>query len=175
MEKVKLTLFYLLVILTSTSLMSRNDVIVIASVSCIYGVGSPKEYSKLLFSISKNEQLDTREFYKSLIRIHYLRNDMSIEPGFFRVRGDVVDVFPIYDEYPVRIEFFGDEVEKIYTFNPITGEIISEMSKMTFYPCKNFVTTEESLNRGIDSIRDELGPRLKYYRDNNLLLEAQRL
>ena len=159
----------------STSLMSRNDVIVIASVSCIYGVGSPKEYSKLLFTVSKNEEINSRNFYKSLIGIHYLRNDMLIEPGVFRVRGDVVDIFPIYDDYPVRIEFFGDEVEKIYTFDPITGEIINEMEIVTFYPCKNFVTTDESLKKGIELIRDELGPRLKYFRENDKLLEAQRL
>ena len=159
----------------STSLMSRKDVIVIASVSCIYGVGSPKEYSKLLFTINKNDIIDSKDFYKSLVSIHYLRNDMVLEPGVFRVRGDVVDVFPIYDEYPVRLEFFGDELEKIYTFNPLTGEIILELSAMTFYPCKNFVTTDESLKKGIELIRKELGPRLKYFRDEGMLLEAQRL
>ena len=159
----------------STSLMSRKDVIVIASVSCIYGVGSPKEYSKLLFTINKNDIIDSKDFYKSLVSIHYLRNDMVLEPGVFRVRGDVVDVFPIYDEYPVRLEFFGDELEKIYNFNPLTGEIILELSAMTFYPCKNFVTTDESLKKGIELIRKELGPRLKYFRDEGMLLEAQRL
>ena len=159
----------------STSLMSRNDVIVIASVSCIYGIGSPKEYSLLLFHIQVNEKIDMDIFFKSLINNHYLRNDMVLEPGFFRVRGDVIDVFPIYDEHPIRIELFGDEIEKIYTFNPLTGEIISSLEKITFYPCKNFVTTKESLNRGIEKIRDELAPRLAYFRQNDKLLEAQRL
>ncbi|MBS82514.1 MAG: excinuclease ABC subunit B, partial [Gammaproteobacteria bacterium] len=159
----------------STSLMSRDDVIVIASVSCIYGVGSPKEYSKMLFTVNKDDEIDSNEFYKSLVNIHYLRNDMVIEPGVFRVRGDVVDIFPVYDEYPVRLEFFGDEIEKIYTFDPLTGEIKDELNSITFYPCKNFVTTNESLNKGIDLIRDELGGRLKYLRDENKLLEAQRL
>ena len=159
----------------STSLMSRNDVIVIASVSCIYGVGSPKEYSKLLFSVEKNQEIDTKELFKSLVNIHYLRNDMVLEPGIFRVRGDVVDVFPIYDDYPVRLEFFGNEIEKIYIFNPLTGEIIQDLESTTFYPCKNFVTTDESLKKGIELIRNELGPRLQYFRDEGKLLEAQRL
>ena len=159
----------------STSLMSRNDVIVIASVSCIYGVGSPKEYSKLLFSVEKNQEIDTKELFKSLVNIHYLRNDMVLEPGIFRVRGDVVDIFPIYDDYPIRLEFFGNEIEKIYIFNPLTGEIIQDLESTTFYPCKNFVTTDESLKKGIELIRNELGPRLQYFRDEGKLLEAQRL
>ena len=159
----------------STSLMSRSDVIVIASVSCIYGVGSPKEYSELLFSINRNDCIDSKEFYKSLVNIHYLRNDLVLEPGTFRVRGDVVDVFPIYDEYPIRIEFFGDEVEKIYIFNLLTGEIIMDLELVTFYPCKNFVTTDKSLKKGIELIRKELGSRLKYFRNEGKLLEAQRL
>jgi len=159
----------------STSLMSRSDVIVIASVSCIYGVGSPKEYSELLFSINRNDCIDSKEFYKSLVNIHYLRNDLVLEPGTFRVRGDVVDVFPIYDEHPIRIEFFGDEVEKIYIFNLLTGEIIMDLELVTFYPCKNFVTTDKSLKKGIELIRKELGSRLKYFRNEGKLLEAQRL
>ena len=102
-------------------------------------------------------------------------NDIVLDPGIFRVRGDVVDIFPIYDDNPIRIEFFGDEIEKISEFNLITGEIIKEFDQITFYPCKNFVTTRETLNNGIEKIRDELGPRLKFLRKNGMLLEAQRL
>ena len=160
---------------SSTSLMSRNDVIVIASVSCIYGVGSPVEYADLLITIKKNQEISPKELFKSLINIHYLRNDMVLDAGIFRVRGDIVDIFPVYDEYPVRLEFFGDEIEKISIFNLMTGEIIREVEEITFYPCKNFVTTRKTLNKGIERIKIELNTRLKFLRENEMLLEAQRL
>ena len=160
---------------SSTSLVSRSDVIVIASVSCIYGVGSPKEYSDLLISVKKNQLISPKELFKSLVDIHYIRNDLILEGGIFRVRGDVVDIFPIYDEHPIRLEFFGDEIEKISTFDLITGEIIKEIDQVTFYPCKNFVTSRETINKGIKLIKKELFDRLKFLRNNGNLLEAQRL
>ena len=159
----------------STSLMSRRDVIIIASVSCIYGVGSPKEYADLLITIKKNQEIPPKELFKALINIHYIRNDMVLDAGIFRVRGDVIDIFPIYDDFPVRVEFFGDEIERISIFNLMTGEIIKEIDQITFYPCKNFVTTRETLNKGIERIKKELAPRLENLRNNGLLLEAQRL
>ena len=160
---------------SSTSLVSRSDVIVIASVSCIYGVGSPKEYSDLLISVKKNQLIAPKELFKSLVDIHYIRNDLILEGGIFRVRGDVVDIFPIYDEHPIRLEFFGDEIEKISIFDLITGEIIKEIDQVTFYPCKNFVTSRETINKGIKLIKKELFNRLKFLRNNGNLLEAQRL
>jgi len=160
---------------SSTSLVSRSDVIVIASVSCIYGVGSPKEYSDLLISVKKNQLISPKELFKSLVDIHYIRNDLILEGGIFRVRGDVVDIFPIYDEHPIRLEFFGDEIEKISIFDLITGEIIKEIDQVTFYPCKNFVTSRETINKGIKLIKKELFNRLKFLRNNGNLLEAQRL
>ena len=160
---------------TSTSLVSRKDVIVIASVSCIYGVGSPKEYSDLLIPINKNQIIVPKELFKSLVDIHYIRNDMVLEGGMFRVRGDIVDIFPIYDEHPIRLEFFGNEIEKISIFDLITGEIIKEVDQVTFYPCKNFVTSKETIHKGIKLIKEELFARLKILRDNGCLLEAQRL
>ena len=160
---------------SSTSLISRKDVIVIASVSCIYGVGSPKEYSDLLIPINKNQIIVPKELFKSLVDIHYIRNDMVLEGGMFRVRGDIVDIFPIYDEHPVRLEFFGNEIEKISIFDLITGEIIKEVDQVTFYPCKNFVTSKETIHKGIKLIKEELFARLKILRDNGCLLEAQRL
>ena len=160
---------------SSTSLVSREDVIVIASVSCIYGVGSPKEYSDLLIPINKNQIIVPKELFKSLVDIHYIRNDMVLEGGMFRVRGDIVDIFPIYDEHPVRLEFFGNEIEKISIFDLITGEIIKEVDQVTFYPCKNFVTSKETIHKGIKLIKEELFARLKILRDNGCLLEAQRL
>jgi len=160
---------------SSTSLVSRNDVIVIASVSCIYGVGSPKEYTDLLLSVKKDQIISPKELFKSLVDIHYIRNDMILEGGIFRVRGDIVDIFPIYDEHPIRLEFFGDEIEKISTFDLITGEIIKEINEITFYPCKNFVTSRDTINKGIKLIKKELFDRLKILRNNGNLLEAQRL
>jgi len=160
---------------SSTSLVSRNDVIVIASVSCIYGVGSPKEYTDLLLSVKKDQIISPKELFKSLVDIHYIRNDMILEGGIFRVRGDIVDIFPIYDEHPIRLEFFGDEIEKISTFDLITGEIIKEINEITFYPCKNFVTSRDTINKGIKLIKKELFDRLKFLRNNGNLLEAQRL
>ena len=160
---------------SSTSLISRKDVIVIASVSCIYGVGSPKEYSDLLIPINKNQIIVPKELFKSLVDIHYIRNDMVLEGGMFRVRGDIVDIFPIYDEHPIRLEFFGNEIEKISIFDLITGEIIKEVDQVTFYPCKNFVTSKETIHKGIKLIKEELFARLKILRDNGCLLEAQRL
>ena len=160
---------------SSTSLVSRKDVIVIASVSCIYGVGSPKEYIDLLITVKKNQIINPKDLFKSLIDIHYLRNDMVLDGGIFRVRGDIVDIFPIYDENPIRLEFFGDEIEKISTFDLVTGEILEEIEQVTFYPCKNFVTSKETIEKGIKSIKKELFDRLSFLRKNGLLLEAQRL
>jgi len=160
---------------SSTSLVSRKDVIVIASVSCIYGVGSPKEYIDLLITVKKNQIINPKDLFKSLIDIHYLRNDMVIDGGIFRVRGDIVDIFPIYDEHPIRLEFFGDEIEKISIFDLVTGEILKELEYVTFYPCKNFVTSKETIEKGIKSIKKELFDRLSFLRKNGLLLEAQRL
>ena len=160
---------------SSTSLVSRKDVIVIASVSCIYGVGSPKEYTDLLITVKKNQIINPKDLFKSLIDIHYLRNDMVLDGGIFRVRGDTVDIFPIYDENPIRLEFFGDEIEKISTFDLVTGEILEEIEQVTFYPCKNFVTSKETIEKGIKSIKKELFDRLSFLRKNGLLLEAQRL
>jgi len=160
---------------SSTSLVSRSDVIVIASVSCIYGVGSPKEYSDLLLSVKKEQVISPKELFKSLVDIHYIRNDMVLEGGIFRVRGDIVDIFPIYDDHPIRLEFFGDEIEKISIFDLITGEIIKEINEITFYPCKNFVTSRDTINKGIKLIKKELFDRLKFLRNNGNLLEAQRL
>ena len=109
----------------TSSLMSRQDVIVIASVSCIYGVGSPKEYEELIITLSKNQKVNLKEFFKSLVNIHYVRNDTVMSPGTFRVRGDTIDVFPVYDEHPIRIELFGDEIDNLSKFDYLTGEIIN--------------------------------------------------
>jgi len=156
--------------------MSRSDVIIIASVSCIYGVGSPKEYSELIISLKLKQKINLKEFFKSLVSIHYMRNDTVMSPGTFRVRGDVVDVFPVYDDFPIRIELFGDEIDRLSTFDYLTGEIINDkLNVVTIYPSKNYVITDKSLKVGIEKIKKELWARLKYLKDNNQLVEAQRL
>ena len=159
----------------TTSLISRQDVIIICSVSCIYGIGSPKEYKNLLLKIKKSDQLDQKIFLYGLVGIHYIRNDLVLEPGTFRVRGDVIEIFPAYEEFAVRIELFGDVIEKIHAFNTLTGEILNEFDEFWIYPAKHFVTTRENLNRSMNDIRVELSTRLKELRSAGKLLEAQRL
>ncbi|HAU03710.1 MAG TPA: excinuclease ABC subunit B, partial [Pseudoalteromonas shioyasakiensis] len=159
----------------TTSLISRNDVIIICSVSCIYGIGSPKEYKNLLVHIDKLSPLDQKKFLHELVNIHYVRNDLVLEPGTFRVRGDVIEIFPAYEELAVRIELFGDVIEKIYTFDALTGEMCQKFDEYWVYPAKHFVTTRKKLNRAMDDIREELSDRLKELRAEDKLLEAQRL
>ena len=159
----------------TTSLISRSDVIIICSVSCIYGIGSPKEYKNLLVHIDKLGPLDQKKFLHRLVNIHYVRNDLVLEPGTFRVRGDVIEIFPAYEELAVRIELFGDVIEKIYTFDALTGEMCQKFDEYWVYPAKHFVTTRKKLNRAMDDIREELSDRLKELRAEDKLLEAQRL
>ncbi len=160
----------------TASLVSRKDIIIIASVSSIYGLGSPDEYKKMLIEIKKGQNLDIKAFFKSLVSIHYLRNDMVLQPGNFRVRGDIIDIFPLYSDYPIRLELFGDEIENISRFNSISGEIVNDDIEYEFiYPSKHFVVSEKLMKQGIEKIRLELFARLKDLRENEKLLEAQRL
>ena len=160
---------------TTASLSSRKDSIIIASVSCIYGIGSPRSYKNLFVSIKKNTLINVKSFFKKLVNIHYNRNDMILEPGTFRLRGDVIEIFPRYDDHPVRIELFGDEIEKIYSFNSLTSEILDDKDILSIYPAKHFVVTRKKLEVAMEKIRDELGERLIYFKENGMLLEAQRL
>jgi excinuclease ABC subunit B len=159
----------------TTSLIGRKDVIIIASVSCIYGIGSPDSYRAMLVQVYKGQTLDQKSYLKDLVNIHYNRNDMVLEPGTFRVRGDVIEVFPKYDQFAVRIELFGDEVEAIYSFNVLTGERLQVFDEFWVYPARHFVTSRENLHRAMDDIRGELIPRLEQLREDGNLLEAQRL
>ena len=160
----------------TASLASRKDVIIIASVSSIYGIGSPKEYVKQLIEVNKDDELVQKKLLKSLVSIHYLRNDMVLQPGNFRVRGDVVDIFPLYEDYPIRLEFFGDQVDNICRFDSLTGEVIeNDIDQQFIFPSKHFVVSDNVMKTGIENIRKELFQRLKYLRSNDKLLEAQRL
>jgi excinuclease ABC subunit B len=160
---------------TTSSLLSRNDVIIVASVSCIYGLGSPKDYEDLLVIIKKGENIDRNQVLLKLVDIQYNRNDYDFQRGSFRVRGDVIDIYPAYEETAYRIEFFGDEVEKISQIDTVTGLVKNEEQTAVIYPAKHFVTTEEKMTNSMQLIREELSIRLEKLRMQNKLLEAQRL
>ncbi len=159
----------------TSSLMSREDVIVVASVSCIYGIGSPREYRDLMVRIEKGNEYTRKALFYKLVDIHYARNDYDFHPGTFRVRGDVVEIFPAYSNEGVRLEFWGDHLEEIMIVDPTTGEILDTRDRMFIYPAKHFVTSEENMKRAIQAIREELEERLIELRNLNKLLEAQRL
>src|SRR3990167_8951197 len=159
----------------TSSLMSREDCIIVASVSCIYGLGSPEEYGELLVFLEEGEAIPRDEILKKLVSIHYARNDYDFKRATFRARGDTVEVFPAYTKTAYRIEQLGDRVEHIYEINPLTGDIITDLKKVGIYPAKHFVTTGDRIERAIKSIEEELGLRLKDLREQNKLVEAQRL
>ena len=159
----------------TASLLSRRDVIVVASVSCIYGIGSPEDYAGLAPNVSKNDPLERDDLIRSLINIQYDRNDVDLARGCFRVRGERVDVFPPYAEHPLRIEFFGDEVELIAEIDEVTGEILRQFDAVPIWPASHYVTERPKINHALDTINEELTQRLKELKASDKLLEAQRL
>lgn len=159
----------------TASLLSRRDVIVVASVSCIYGIGSPEDYAGLAPNVDKKEPLERDEFIHSLIDIQYDRNDYDLARGTFRVRGDVVDVYPPYAEHPLRFEFFGDEVELIAEIDEVTGEIMREFDAIPVWPASHYVTEKPKVTAALKSIEEELEVRVAELKVNDKLLEAQRL
>jgi len=159
----------------TSSLMSRDDVIVISSVSCIYGIGSPDEYQKGTLIVSKGDIIDRRSFLSKMVHIHYSRNDMVLERGNVRINGDIMDIYPAYEDTCIRIELFGNEVDGINRFDPVTGDIKEKLDKVIIFPAKHFITDKESMLRVVKEIRAELSDRLHQLRKNNKLLEAQRL
>ncbi len=160
---------------TTSALMERDDVIVVSSVSCIYGLGSPEDYKDKVIHLNRGDQLNRKAFLKSLVNIHYARNDTAFERSTFRVHGDVIEVYLAYEDVGIRIEMFGTEVEKITRFQPLTGEILREMDSDFIYPGKHFVTDQQTINRIVVEIRRELHERLEFLRSHEKLLEAQRL
>jgi len=159
----------------TSSLLSRKDVIVVSSVSCIYGIGSPAEYQQQVVRIEKSVHLNRREFFRKLVNIHYKRNDAVFERGTFRVRGDIIEIYLAYEDIGVRLEMFGDTIDSISRFNPLTGEVLKEMANEYIYPAKHFVTDQQSINNIVSDIREELTKRLEELRSDGGLLEAQRL
>ena len=157
------------------SLLSRRDVIVVATVSCIYGLGAPKEYLAQSLPISVGQRIDRDELIRSLVAIQYQRNDVEFVRGNFRVKGDTVEIIAVYDEEATRIEFFGDEVEKIYRIHPLTGEILMERESVAIYPASYYVAPAERMGKAIEDIENELEQRYREFERQQKLLEAQRI
>jgi excinuclease ABC subunit B len=161
---------------TTRSLLERRDVIVVASVSCIYGIGSPKDYAGMLVLFHNEMEVSRDDILRRLVEIQYERNDIDFHRGTFRVRGDVVDIFPAHEEErAIRLEFFGDYIESITEFDPLTGEAFRPLNKVAIYPSSHYVTSRDNLLRALEDIAAELEERLRQLRDEGKLLEAQRL
>ncbi len=157
------------------SLMERSDVIIVASVSCIYGLGIPEEYREAHLRIKVGETIDRDDLLKQLIAIHYGRNDIAFERGAFRVNGDIVDIYPAYMEHSIRVEFFGDEIEKISRLNPLDNRVLEVVDEYPIYPANHFITSRDILNKAIKSIKEEMIERVSYFEKNHQLVEAQRI
>jgi excinuclease ABC subunit B len=158
------------------SLLERRDVLIVARVSCIYGIGSSEAYQGMLLRLAVGQQVDRRDILRKLVEIQYERNQADFHRGTFRARGDVIDVFPAYeDDIAIRIELFGDEVERIHTFDALRGKRLDDLEQIAVYPASHYVTPRERLDRAIVSIREELGVRLSGLQSRGRLLEAQRL
>lgn len=159
----------------TTALLTRRDTIIVASVSCIYGIGSPDDYSEMSITINVGERRQQDKFIRLLTDIQYQRNDIDFHRGTFRVKGDVVDVFPAGSDVAYRIEFFGDEVDRITRIDPLTGEILGEPKTISVFPSSHYVTPKEKLARAVEQIKQEYAARMEYFEKHDKLLEAQRL
>lgn len=159
----------------TSALLEREDVIIVASVSCIYGLGSPSTYADMARPLAQESHLERDELLRSLVNLQYSRNDVNPRRGTFRVRGDTVEVVPIYGEETIRIEFFGDVIDKITLVDSLTGKKIREKERVVIYPATHFITSQSRLTKAIESIKEELEERLELFRENGMLLEAQRL
>ena len=158
------------------SLLTRRDVLIVASVSCIYGLGSPEAYFGMLIKLEVGMEIDRNTLLKQLVEIQYERNDIAFHRGTFRVRGDTVEIFPAYEEkMALRIEFFGDEIEAIREIDPLRGSVIGEVKSTAIFPASHYVATRPTLDRAVKMIQDELQERIQFFKENNQLLEAQRI
>jgi excinuclease ABC subunit B len=155
--------------------MERDDVVIVATVSAIYGLGDPRSYREQMVTLKKGQKIPRDDILRSLVKIQYSRNDMGLERGTFRVRGDTVEILPAYEEQGVRVEMWGDEIERISKINPLTGDTIANLEKTAVYPAKHFVTSRPTIERAVRLIREELAQRLTELRSSGKLLEAQRL
>ena len=160
---------------TTMSVLSRSDVVVVASVSCIYGIGNPEAYGRVVININVGEFYRRENVLRQLVETQYERNDLTLRPGTFRVRGDTLEIIPAYEEHGLRVSFFGDEVERIVEFDPLTGEILANLEEVSIYPAKHFITDEEKLEAAMKGIDEELQERLAYFKKHEQHLEAQRI
>ncbi|MFA6652801.1 MAG: excinuclease ABC subunit UvrB [Candidatus Delongbacteria bacterium] len=159
----------------TSSLISRNDVIIVASVSCIYGLGSPEDYKELSIEISSGDIIDRNKLFNSLIEMQYERNNYELLHGTFRIKGDIIDIHPAYDDTGIRLHTFGDEVEKIEIINYVSGKVLESLETVNIYSAKHFVVTQPKLQNALGKIEEEMKERVKYFYDNNMLVEAQRI
>ena len=159
----------------TTALFSRRDVLVVASVSCIFGLGSPEDYADLRVHVEKGMEMPRQKLVRDLIDIQYSRNDMDFTRSRFRARGETIDIFPASSELAIRIKFFGDEIDKIEQFDPLTGEVTLKLNRVDIYPAQHFVTTEEKMEKALVYIEEEMKERVKFFEANNKLIEAQRI
>jgi len=160
---------------TTSSLLARKDVIIVASVSCIFGLGSPDDYKEQIIVLKKGEKYSRKELFKKFIFIHYLRNDISFTRGNFRVRGNSVEIFPAYSDNAIRLEFWGDELDNISEINPLTGDVIENLDYTAIYPARHFITNKDKLEKSIKNILEEMKERATELRKSDKLLEAQRI
>ena len=159
----------------TNALLTRRDVIVVATVSCIYGLGTPEEYIEQMVTLRRGAEMDRDVLLRRFVQMQYVRNDVDFHRGTFRVRGDTVEIIPMYEELAVRIEFFGDEIESIQTLHPLTGQVVREEEEMYIFPASHYVAGDERMGRAITTIEDELRERLQELESQDKLLEAQRL
>src|SRR5262245_32501022 len=159
----------------TSSLLWRRDVIVVASVSCIYGLGSPEDYKGMVVPVAKGRKIDRPTFVRALIDVQYERNDVAFTRGKFRIRGETIDVYPSYDESGIRIQFDGDVIERVSMIHPVSGAPLGDIPEIAIYPAKHFVMPEEKIESALDGIDVELEERLLYFKERGKLLEAQRL
>jgi excinuclease ABC subunit B len=159
----------------TNSLLTRRDVIVVATVSCIYGLGTPQEYVDRMVRLRVGEEIERNALLRKFVDVQYKRNDMAFERGTFRVRGDTIEIIPMYEELAIRIEMFGDEIEKLSTLHPLTGEIIRDEEEIFVFPATHYAAGPETMKRAIGDIQDELQIQLNLFEKQGKLLEAQRL
>jgi|TARA_B110000914_G_scaffold223613_1_gene239467 excinuclease ABC subunit B len=159
----------------TSALLLRKDVIVVSSVSCIYGLGSPQEYKNKIIPIFKGEEFELEQLLEELIRQQYVRNDLVVTRGTFRLKGDTLDIFPVYEETIFRIEYFGDEIENILRIDPVTGEILEKLTELAILPASHYVTSEDVMNKALNQIENDMNKQIKKFEKDNKLLEAQRI
>lgn len=159
----------------TSALLTRRDTIIVASVSCIYGIGSPDDYAEMSIKVSRGERRQQDKFVRQLTDIQYQRNDIDFHRGTFRVKGDIVDIFPAGSDVAYRIEFFGDDVERLTRIDPLTGEILGEPAQIDIFPSSHYVTPKQKVAHAIEGIKQEFDERMEYFAKHEQLLEAQRL